>query len=255
VKTLKYIILLFIIVFSFNACVGVTYPKNELAQSLEKLVKKDCDQDSKAYIVGKTLYLDMELDELMYEDDEIISRAIQKMQSAGLAIKRVVLSSDSDIKYMVVTAYNSYKRTAFRIVQNIDDVKDYFHMRISRSDFETRTLLETEELSTALDIIKDKHDITNFEYVGRLIASQLNIFLASDPGLRDLISRLSLRYADVESETLILTIFNVNVIDSKNVSLIKNILQEQVRNYSEKYNISFKRIKVVTSNGEMVLSM
>ena len=91
--------------------------------------------------------------------------------------------------------------------------------------------------------------------MGRLIASQLNMFLESDPELGDLISRFALRYVDVENETLILTIFNVNVIDNKNISLIKNILQEKVQNYSEKYNISFKGIKVVTPGGEMVLSI
>jgi hypothetical protein len=254
VKTLKYITFLSVIVFLLNAC-GVTYPKNELAQSLEKLVKKDCNQDSKAHIVGKTLYLDMELDELMYESDEAVSQAIHKMRLAVFAAERVVLSSDSDIKYMVVTAYDFHKKMAFRIVQNIDDIKSYFYMRISRSDFEARTLQETEGLLTALDIIKDKHDITDLEYVGRLIASQLNMFSESDPELEDLISRIALRYVDVENETLILTIFNVNVIDSKNISLIKNILQEKVQNYSEKYNISFKGIKVVTSGGEMVLSI
>ncbi|OEG69316.1 hypothetical protein ATZ36_10190 [Candidatus Endomicrobiellum trichonymphae] len=105
-KMLKCIIFLLVIVFFFDAC-SVTYPKNDIEQSLEKLVKKECNQDSKSYLVGRTLYLDMKLDEIISADDKTVSQAIRKIVLAVFAAGRVVLSSDSDIKYIVVTAYNS----------------------------------------------------------------------------------------------------------------------------------------------------
>jgi hypothetical protein len=76
------------------------YPKNDIAQSLEKLVKKECNQDSKAYLVGRTLYLDMELDGITSADDKTVLQAMHKMDLAVFAVGRVVLSSGSDIKYI-----------------------------------------------------------------------------------------------------------------------------------------------------------
>jgi hypothetical protein len=43
-----------------NFC-GVTYKKKKILQDLEKLVKKEAKQESKAYTIGRTLYLDMQV--------------------------------------------------------------------------------------------------------------------------------------------------------------------------------------------------
>jgi len=248
VKMLKCIIFLLVIVFFFDAC-SVTYPKNDIAQSLEKLVKKECNQDSKAYLVGRTLYLDMKLDEIKSSDDKTVSQAIRKIALAVFTAGRVVLSSDSDIKYIVVTTYNFYKNIAFRVVHNIDDIKSYFYMRISRSDFNSRKLLESEieEPLTAANMIEDRHDIADQEYVGRLIASQINMLLESDVIL---VQIPRLQYVAVENETLIFSVSDI--VDGTSIYLVRNILLEKTKDYSKKYNISFKGIKVIAFGGKPV---
>jgi hypothetical protein len=211
-------------------------------QSLEKLVKKECNQDSKAYLIGRTLYLNIEFDEIASADDKTVLQAIHKVNLAILAAGRVVLSSDSGIKYIIVTIYNSYKNIAFRIAHNIDDIKSHFYMRISHSDFNSRKLLEIEGPLTAANMIEDRHDITDQEYVGRLIASQINMLSESEADLI-LVRMPRLRYIAVENKTLIFSV--PNVIDDRNIYLVRDILSEKIKDYSKKYNISFKGIKVV----------
>ena len=60
--------------------------------------------EAKVYSIGRTLYLDMELDDLVSQDQEKAYRAMMNMQSGLSLITRVALSSDAGIKYMVVSA-------------------------------------------------------------------------------------------------------------------------------------------------------
>jgi hypothetical protein len=246
VKILKRVIFLLVIVF-FDAC-GVTYPKDNIVQSLEKLVKKECTQDSKAHLVGRTLYLDMELDEITSVDDKMVSQAIHKIGLAIFAAGRVVLSSNSDIKYIVVTAYNPHKNAAFKIAYSIRDIKNYFYMRISRSDFDSRKLLEIEGPLTAASMIEDRHDVADQEYVGRLIASQMNMLSGMDVILAQM---PRFQYVSVENGTLVFSVSEI--VDGKNICLIKNILLEKTKDYSKKYNMFFKDIKVIVSGGKALL--
>jgi hypothetical protein len=68
-------------------------------------------------------------------------------------------------------------------------------MRISRSDFDSRELLEIER-----HMIEDRHDIADQEHVGRLIASQINMLSVADVIL---VQMPHLQYVAVENETLI----------------------------------------------------
>jgi hypothetical protein len=240
-------IFLLIIIFFFNAC-GVSYPKNDIVQSLEKLVKEEYTQDSKAYLIGRTLYLDMELDEITSANDKTVSQAIHKIGLAVFAAGRVVLSSDSNIKYIVVTAYNSYKNFAFKIVCSTYDIKSYFCMRISRSDFDSRKLLEIEESLAVANMIEDRYDIADQEYVGRLIASQINMLSKTDVTLAQM---PCLRYVAVENGAFIFSVSEI--VDGKNIYLARNILFEKTKDYSKKYNMVFKGIKIIASSDEALL--
>jgi hypothetical protein len=249
VRILKGTIYLLIIVSLLNSC-GVTYKKETLTYDLEKLVSKECNQDSKAYIVGKTLYLDMELDGLTAKDRKTASATLRKIQLVANAVVRVVLSGDAVIKYMVATVYNHDKNLAFRIIQNIDDVKNYFYTRISRSDYESRSLFEIMGPKVAVKIISDKHDISDEEFVGRLIVSQISMLSNVNPFFGALISMLQLRYAGVKNKTLLLA--TPNEIDKKTIYMFEKILKEKVKDYSKKYNILFNKVEIAKDNGDIL---
>jgi hypothetical protein len=243
VKKIKYLSLLLFAVVLLNSC-GVTYKKENITHDLEKLVEKEAGQESKAYVVGRTLYLDIQVEGLTSPaDHEEFAKALRKVQIAGSDISRVVLSSDSDIKFMVVTAYDPMHVVLFRLVQNVDDIKSYFYMRISKSDYESRSLVEIFGHSIA-KIINDKHDISQEEFVGRLIASKLNT---------SQILRGSVRYADVRNKTLFLVL--LEKLNEKNMSLVEDFLKEQLKDYSKKYNNSINLVEVLNLRGLKVISV
>lgn len=226
-----------------NSC-GVTYKKENLTQDLEKLVEKEAGQKSKACIADKTLYLDMQVDGLNSPAKrEVFDKALRKVRIAGLDISRVVLSSDSDIKFMVVTAYDPTYNFFLRLVQNVDDIKKHFYMRISKSDYESRILLEIFG-NSVISIIRDKHDISQEEFVGRLIASKLNALAVSGGAFR---------YAAVKERILFLVL--LQQYDIKNTSLIENFLKEQFKDYSKKYNNPFDLLEVINLNGTTAISV
>ncbi|GHT64460.1 hypothetical protein AGMMS50222_06150 [Endomicrobiia bacterium] len=251
-KMSKSIVCLLITVHLLNAC-DVSYPKETLVQSLEKLIQKECGQDSKACIFGRTLYLDIELDGLISQEKEAATQAIRKMNTAVFSAIRVVLSSDSDIQYMVTTAYDHDKNVALRIVRSINDAKSRYYGRISRSDYyESRNLVEERsghEFSEKM--ISDKHDITVDEYVGRLIVSRINMTPRTDPPFRALGPTLRLLYLGIGNENLILLVLGDTSVGV--VATLKDILKENLESYSKKYDMFFDKIIVVGFSSKDIL--
>lgn len=238
----------------FSASCGVSYPKETLVQDLEAKVFKETGVEAEVYSIGRTLYLDMELDDLVSQDQEKAYRAMMNMQSGLSLITRVVLSSDAEIKYMVVSAFDSNRTILFRSVSSINDVKDYFYYKISREDYLSRNLFEIEVARTASDSIEDRHDISDNEFVGRMIVSNVGMGSRNNPGLGSLISMLQLKYEDVDSEgNLIFS--TVSDIDTKAEAVIGTILKNETRKYSQKYEIDFKKIKLLNRANNSVIEI
>jgi hypothetical protein len=234
------------IVFLFVSC-GVTYKKGEISQDLQMLVKKECGLDSKAFVVGKTLYLDIIIDSLISDDTKVL----RTIKTVNLAVVRVVLSSDSNIEYMVVTVFDQNKVLAFRVVQNIEDIKSYFYMCISRSDYESRSLIELVGRSLAPIIINDKHDITKDEFVGRLIASQINMMARTNLFYGALIAVIQMHYIGIRDNELYLLVLGVDSIDEP---IIQDALQKNLKDCVNKYKVSFDAIKAINHNGRVIFS-
>ncbi len=246
--------ILFLCLVSLGACYEVSYPKENITESLEAMVKKECGVECKAFVTGRTLYLDMPLDTgLTSKDQNKINDATRKMQSAAMSVTRVTLSSDSDIKFMVVTAFNPEKSVSFRILQNIDDVKGYFYMRISRGDYESRTLFEIEGPEMTSIILQDRHDITDSEYVGRMIASQINMSARFNPFLGALISMMQLRYFDVKDGVLYMSVSGA--IDDRVKDFARSMIIEETKKYSGKYKLDFKNVSIVDQKGERLFDI
>jgi hypothetical protein len=231
----------------------VSYPKESIAGQLKELVKKECGAECETVITGRTLYLDMPLEGLTSKDQKIVNEAVKKMQTAVMAITRVTLSSDADIKYMVVNAFSSDKGVAFRIFQNIDDVKGYLYMRISRGDYESRSLFEIEGPETAAAVLEDKHDISDSEYVGRMIASQINMAARSNPFLGALISMMQLRYYDVKDDVLYMSA--LGSMDEKVKDFVRTMIVDETKEYEKKYDLDFKSVKIIDQSGNIIFDI
>jgi hypothetical protein len=195
----------------------------------------------------------MPLEGLTSNDQKQVNDAVQKMQTAIMAITRVTLSTDADIKYMVVNAYSPDKSVLFRILQNIDDIKSYLYMRISRGDYQSRSLFEIEGHETAEAVIEDRRDITEGEFVGRMIVGQINMAARANPFLGALISMLQLRYYDVKDGVLYLTVSGTA--DEKGIDFIRNMIADGTKEYSKKYAFNFKNVKITDQNGDIVFDI
>ena len=137
-------------------------------------------------------------------------------------------------------------------------------MRISKSDYESRILVEKFVYSIA-DIIRDKHDISQDEFIGRLIVSKLNalqiggVFQYADSfrGPQGQLNALQIggvfQYVDVRSKTLFLVL--LEKLNVKNISLIEDFLKEQLKDYSKKYNDTFNLIELLNVNGIRITSV
>jgi hypothetical protein len=228
--------------FILTSC-GVTYRKDNITHDLERLVEKDTGEKSKACVVGKTLYLDMKVDEITLPvESEAFLNAFNKIRTAVFDVSRVVLSSDSEVEFMVVTAYNSMYTVIIRFIENINDIKSYIHTQISKSDYESRGLFEVFGESVN-EIITDKHDISNEEFIGRLVVLNLNAIKPYG---------WIFKYKSVRGKTLFL--ISLEKYDEETVSLVKKFLIEHLKCYLKKYNNPFEFVDIFTLNGKEVMS-
>ncbi|WP_413853949.1 hypothetical protein [Candidatus Ruminimicrobium bovinum] len=239
---LKYLICSLAMFFSFCSC-APSFPKETLVQDIEKIIEKESGILPKVEIIKDTLYLDLEMEDIVSLQSEVVSKAISSLQSAVFAITRVALSSDADIKIIVVTAYDPNFQVALRMFQNIDDVKSYFYQRISRGDYEQRQLIEMENPETARDAVLDKHYITMDEFVSRLVISQLNMSGRTNPFIANLLTTLNLKYYYINSGVVYLhSSGDGEILSSK---FIKQIITSEFKKNIEKYKIETMKSAVI----------
>lgn len=245
-KSFKHIFSFLLCIFLFSSC-GVTYPKENLTDLLEEMVKKETGIDSEAVIIGQTLYLDIELEGFVSDDRMERNNSIKNLETAIHLTTRVVLSSDSDVKYMVINSFDPNKEILIRMVQNIRDVKDYLYTRISRDDYASRNLME---MGAFDDMIEEKHDISDGEFLGRMILSQLTI---NNPFIVDIIKNIQLQYAGFENKVLILLTFSE--MDNKSLSILSKLLYYESKKYADKYKMEVKSINIVDKSGNIILDL
>ena len=73
-----------------------------MIEGIKELVLKETGRKCEVYKFDSTIYLDMEMDELISTKNEVVNEAIKALQNAVFAITRVSLSSDAEIKIMVI---------------------------------------------------------------------------------------------------------------------------------------------------------
>lgn len=237
----------------FCSC-GPSYPKETLTQDIEKVVKKESGCDTKVYIVKDTVYLDMPMDTIVSSKNEVFSEAINALQSGVFAVTRIALSSDADIKIIVITAFDPQYNVSLRMLQNIEDVKSYFYQRISRDDYEHRQLIEIEGPDTAKESILDKHYISQEEFVGRLIVSQLNMLARTNPFLATVINSLNLKYDHIDNDSIIITARGTYSLVSD--TLIRKLITEELNKDIKKYKLfTIKYVRILSKEGSVVLDV
>jgi hypothetical protein len=241
--------------FFMMSCGGPTYPQQSAAESLKQLLKKETGVDSDVFIVGNTIYLDMQIDGLLSIEEQDFKSSQEVFSAAVSNITRVVLSGDSQIKYMTVNAYPPEQNLLYRHIQNIDDFKAFYYGRISRDDYFSRNVLEIKSgKENVRKILSDKSEITQDSFAAMLIVSEVDNLVYKNPFLGTVINSLSLSYGGIENGTLIINT-KASKMDSETKMILENALLKSARNFLKKYDTSIKKIEVLDVSGRLSLSL
>lgn len=251
---LKNLLLLFISLLLMCSC-NVTFPKETLEQDAVKLIKEETQKDVSIQKCGSTLYLDVCFDDLVTNDAEKISEIYKILQKIVSTVVRVPLSSDAVIDIVVISAFDPNYQTLLRLFENIDDIKKYSHQYISREDFSERQLMEIEGSDKAKEILENKYDISQEEYVGRLIISQLNNTARTNPFLMVLIQALNLRFSNIENNNFYFVASKNLENDELKVILEKMLEKETVKNIQKYKLFSIKSAILKDEENNIILTI
>jgi len=196
------VIVLFCVVLAVSGC-GPTYPKADITTAVEKMLLNEHKLVGTARLVGKTLYLDMQLPELAGLKSEIPKAAMSKLEGAVISVTRVSLSSDADIDYMSINAHVPAFNLTVHMLQRLDDVKGFLYQRISKSDYEERTILDIFPQKNVSPLYED---MSLERFVSLLIVSQTNMLTRVNPFVGAALNNVKLSLDGVADSTLFVSV-------------------------------------------------
>src|SRR5581483_7940873 len=175
-------------------CNKPTYPKERLTEEVKKLFRQELQVEPKTELVGKTLYVSFEIEKLVTENFELPDDVSKKFEDAMLSINRIGLSTDADIQYAVIEAYDRLWGAQTTLIRRMEDLKSLLYWRIGQKDFEERLILETKKIGESDQ--SDWHDISLEEYMSRWVASRITLGARSNPFMSVLlgIEKMSAKY-------------------------------------------------------------
>jgi hypothetical protein len=223
---------IFLFTFIFSSCNKPSYPKQNLPEHAKKLLKKELKIDGSLYLIGKTMYLEIEIpkEEIITEERKVLNNAIKKISACSIIITRLALSTDAKVDFLVSISKVKDQDFCIRTIQRLQDIKDYLYLRISRSDYEKRFVFEMLPYSKST-----YKDITLEEFIGRLVASQYNMFIRTNPFLSALLSNLTLEFENINDKEIVL--YTDGILTSKTKILLEPILREIYKEVEKKYSI------------------
>jgi len=237
----------------FSAC-GPTYPKDKLAESVEKLILKEHNIEGKARLAGKTLYLTIELPELATKESEVPKEALKKLQGAVLSAVRVSLSSDAKIQYILVYAAIPEWKLRIRIIEMVDDIKGFLYQKISKGDYEERMILDIateEEFDT--NTLELQHDLTREEFIAMLMVSQVNKLTRMNPFVGAVLKNVQLRFDTIQDGKLYLRVTDEI---TRNVALMwMEIIRDQAEKVLPKYKTWYPKSITLTDRAKHSFSI
>jgi len=224
-----------------------TYPKEKLIESVHKLFRKELKVEVQTKLVGKTLYVSFEIENLVSKNFDLPKEVIEKLEDAMISISRISLSTDAEIDFTVIQAEDPKWGVQTNIIRRMKDLRGLMYWGISKQDFDERLVLETEK------IVKSDtyqwHDITLPEYMARIVASRISLGSRANPFLSVLlgIEKMSAQIQP-ESKELIFTVEGASDIpfsstSSVSMELLRDTIQEQMSQVEKKYPVLDQRIQ------------
>jgi hypothetical protein len=254
IKRFKLITFFLCAAIFFAGCYGQSFPKETLAQDMQALIYKETGISPKIEIVGKTIYVDIMLSGFSSNQESIINEEMTKMQNAVGAVSRVMLSSDSDAQFVVITAYDSPEyNIALRSVLNIADFKGLVSWRVRRSDYIERQVFQIEGAPFAKEFFENRTDLTQQDYTGMAILTQITAASGNNLLANAVMQGLKLKYLKTEDGTIFYQARNDMDVNLQNI--LPDIFKTQVLKQVEKYKLNISAVKIINTAGEVILNV
>lgn len=234
-KLLIFKLILFLVLIQ-PSCKKPTYPKERLIFEAERLLKKEGNLEGNLKLIGKTMFLQIEIpkEEIITEERKILQKAIKKIEKASIIITRLALSTDAEVEFLVTLAKVKNQDFCVRIINRLNDIKDFIYMKISRGDYEKRLIFEM------LPYSKVSFEELKFEeFIARLIASNYNMFIRTNPFAGALLLGTTLEFEKLEND---LIIFSINM--NKENLLVKPLFENFIFEYFLDIKIKYKDYKI-----------
>lgn len=231
---------------------SASYPRENLHEAIQKIFKEELGVESRSKLAGRTLYISFPIQGLISENFELSKDVSEKLENAMLSISRIALSTNAEIDFTVLESVDRTWGVNARLIRRLQDLKDLIYWRVSKTDFDERLVLEIskESRASAEGVISavaegdaEWHDLTMPEFMGRWVASRVNIGSRSNPFLGVLlgIEKLSPQF-NPQTRTLTLEVDRFeNAVSSGaasiSINLIKSTLMDQLSSVEEKYSV------------------
>jgi len=145
------------------------------------LCRKEYGIEAHGKLLGKTLYVACSLDGLVGQDLELQQQALKKLEGAMLSATRISLSTDAEVDFVALIAHDPRLKVNVSLLRYLPDIKSLIYLRIPRSDFEERLVMETGNSGEDLGTDEDWHDVSMAEFLARLTASRLQRQVSGNP--------------------------------------------------------------------------
>lgn len=221
-----------------------SYPRERVTESVLKIIKKEYAITGNAALVGDTLYLNIKIPGMVTTEQKMLPRVLDKAQGAVLAVTRVALSSDADIRYVVITAQDPSWKMRLRFIQRIEDVKGYLYQRISHGDYEDRLVVEIENRPSENNVLMPLKALEPREFLGRLIVSQVNMLSRSNPFLAVVLGNAQMEYQGYTDTELVVQVSNY--LSPQVLPFFEEVVNEKSIKILSKINLwQLKQVRVI----------
>lgn len=240
------IISLVIIPAALSGC-KPSYPGKNVTESVLKIIEKEYGITGDASLNDQTLYLDIRIPGMVTAEQKALPNVIEKAQGAVLAVTRVALSSDADIRYVVITASDPSWAMSLRFIQRIEDVKGYLYQRISRGDYEERLIVEMDGKTAADPGITRRRPLDIREFIGRLIVSRINMLIRGNPFMAIALDNASIEYHGCSDNELAIKMSGILSSDAMPF-LEQVIIEKSASTVSRMGTWRFTQVRVIQSD-------
>jgi hypothetical protein len=218
---------------------------------------KEYDLQADAHLSGKTLYVSCVLDGLVGKDLGLQKETLDKLEGAMLSATRAALSTDAEVEFIGVKAKDSRLGVTVTLVRYFPDIKGLIYLRLSRSDFEDRLIMETEsEPEPAAS--EEWPDISMTEFMARLAASRLHRQFTSNP-LVSVFLQVHKVEGFYQDGTLGFRLIKSGESDPNVLmdEVLRNAVTEVVSDVVKKYdkNKIVRRVTLTEDSGRMLLNL